>query len=88
MPKAFEKPPLCRLFQAENILTNHLDEPARTTKDYQEPAIAPRVAAALEDALRDEDAIEIDAAILSGSGFWAPTPPATARSSLKTPKSG
>lgn len=64
-----------------------MDQPARTTKDYQEPVIAPRVAAALEDALRDEDEIEIDASMLSGS--WAPTPPAAAaRSSLKTPKSG
>lgn len=75
-----------RLFQAENVLTNSLDQPARTTKDYQEPVIAPRVAAALEDALRDEDEVEIDASTLSGT--WAPTPPATARSSLKTPKSG
>lgn len=73
-------------FQAENLLTSSLDAAARTTKDYQEPAIAPRVAAALEDALRDEDEIEVDASPLSAT--WAPAPPAAARSSLKTPKSG
>lgn len=73
-------------FQAENILSNSLDLPARTTKDYQEPVIAPTVAAALEDALRDEDEMEIDASALSGP--WAPTPPATARRSMKTPNSG
>lgn len=74
------------LFQAENLFSNTLELPARTTKDYQEPVIAPRVAAALEDALRDEDEIEVDASVLSGR--WAPTPPATSRSSLKTPASG
>lgn len=63
-----------------------MDQPARTTKDYQEPSIAPRVAAALEDALRDEDEVEVDASTLSGS--WAPTPPSSTRSSLKTSKSG
>lgn len=72
--------------QAENILMLDMDLPARTTKDYQEPVIAPKVAAALEDALRDEDEIQVDA-----SGFHSslgPTPPASASSSLKKPKSG
>ena len=72
--------------QAENILMLDMDLPARTTKEYQEPVIAPKVAAALEDALRDEDEIHVDA-----SGFHSslgPTPPASASSSLKKPKSG
>lgn len=63
-----------------------MDLPARTTKEYQEPVIAPKVAAALEDALRDEDEIQVDA-----SGFHSslgPSPSASASGSLKKPKSG
>lgn len=70
--------------QAENIMMLDMDLPARTTKEYQEPVIAPKVAAALEDALRDEDEIQVDA-----SGFHSSlgsTPPASG--SLKKPKSG
>ncbi|XP_040919746.1 kinesin-like protein KIF3B [Toxotes jaculatrix] len=73
-------------YKAENILMLEMDLPARTTKEYQEPVIAPKVAAALEDALRDEDEIQVDA-----SGFHSslgPTPPTSASSSLKKPKSG
>lgn len=72
--------------QAENIMMLDMDMPARTTKEYQEPVIAPKVAAALEDALRDEDEIQVDA-----SGFHSslePTPPTSTSSSLKKPKSG
>lgn len=72
--------------QAENIMMLDMDLPARTTKEYQEPVIAPKVAAALEDALRDEDDIQVDA-----SGFRSslgPTPPASTSDSLKKPKSG
>lgn len=72
--------------QAENIMMLDMDLPARTTKEYQEPVIAPKVAAALEDALRDEDEIQVDA-----SGFHSnlgPTPPASTSGSLKKPKSG
>lgn len=73
-------------YKAENIIVLDMDLPARTTKEYQEPVIAPKVAAALEDALRDEDEIQVDASGLhSGLG---PTPPASASSSLKKPKSG
>lgn len=73
-------------YRAENILMLDMDLPARTTEDYQEPVIAPKLAAALEDALRDEDEILIDASCLhAGSG---PAPPATASGSLKKPKSG
>ncbi|XP_060914362.1 kinesin-like protein KIF3B [Labrus mixtus] len=73
-------------YKAENIIMLDMDLPARTTKEYQEPVIAPKVAAALEDALRDEDEIQVDA-----SGFHSslgPTPPASATGSLKKPKSG
>jgi len=59
-----------------------MDLPARTTKEYQEPVIAPKVAAALESALRDEDEIQVDA-----SGFHS-GPPATPPAGLKKPKSG
>ncbi|KAF0036495.1 hypothetical protein F2P81_011807 [Scophthalmus maximus] len=45
-------------YKAENILILDMDLPTRTTKDYQEPVIAPTVAAALEEALRDEDEIQ------------------------------
>uniref|UniRef100_A0A8D3C252 Kinesin-like protein n=1 Tax=Scophthalmus maximus TaxID=52904 RepID=A0A8D3C252_SCOMX len=65
-------------YKAENILILDMDLPTRTTKDYQEPVIAPTVAAALEEALRDEDEIQVDA-----SGFHSrlgPTPPASASS--------
>ncbi|MEQ2278122.1 hypothetical protein XENORESO_012882 [Xenotaenia resolanae] len=71
-------------YKAENILMLDMDLPARTTEEYQEPVIAPKVAAALEDALRDEDEIQVDA-----SGFHSslgPTLPASG--SLKKPKSG
>ncbi|XP_034027992.1 kinesin-like protein KIF3B [Thalassophryne amazonica] len=73
-------------YKGENILMLDMDMPARTTKNYQEPVIAPKVAAALEDALREEDDIQVDA-----SGFhssWGPTSPSSASGSLKKPKSG
>lgn len=74
------------VFQAENIWTNGLDLPTRTAKDYQEPVIAPTVVAALEDALRDEDEIQVDASDLYGN--WGRMSPSSSRTSLKTPKSG
>nr|XP_061801997.1 kinesin-like protein KIF3B [Nerophis lumbriciformis] len=51
-------------YKAENILLLDMDLPSRTTKNYQQPVISPKVVAALKDALRDEDDLEIDA-----SGF-------------------
>ncbi|XP_053706202.1 kinesin-like protein KIF3B [Synchiropus splendidus] len=72
-------------YKAENILMMDMDLPVRTTTEYQEPVIAPTVAAALEDALRDEDEIQVDA-----SGFRSSlgvTPPTGASSGLKKPKS-
>lgn len=38
-----------------------LDMPSRTTRDYEGPAIAPKVQAALDAALQDEDEMQVDA---------------------------
>ncbi|TRY83649.1 hypothetical protein DNTS_017542 [Danionella cerebrum] len=75
-------------YKAENILLLELDVPSRTTKDYEGPVIAPTVAAALEDALREEDEIQVDA-----SGFLAglasnPGLSVSATGFPKKPKSG
>ncbi|XP_027000758.1 kinesin-like protein KIF3B [Tachysurus fulvidraco] len=56
-------------YRAENILMLELDLPTRTTKEYEEPMIAPKVAAALEDALREEGDIQVDASALGQAGF-------------------
>ncbi len=40
--------------------------PNRTTKDYEGPSVAPRVQAALDAALQDEDDIDIDGRSVSG----------------------
>ena len=50
----------CR-YAGENILNVDLDMPARTTLDYQGPTIAPTIQAVLEEALRDEGDIDVDA---------------------------
>lgn len=50
----------CR-YAGENILNLDLDMPARTTLDYQGPVIAPTIQAVLEEALRDEGDIDVDA---------------------------
>ncbi|KAG7472328.1 hypothetical protein MATL_G00107710 [Megalops atlanticus] len=71
-------------YRAENILLLELDLPTRTTKEYEEPVIAPKVAAALEDALRDEDEIQVDASNFHSS---LPTPPGASLSATKKPKS-
>ncbi|XP_070824734.1 kinesin-like protein KIF3B [Chaetodon trifascialis] len=73
-------------YKAENIMMLDMDMPARTTKEYQEPVIAPKVAAALEDALRDEDEIQVDASSFHSN--LGPIPPAGTSGSLKKPKSG
>lgn len=73
-------------YKAENIIMLDMDIPARTTKEYQEPVIAPKLAAALEDALRDEDEIEVDASSFHSS--LGQMLPASASGSLKKPKSG
>nr|XP_060627810.1 kinesin-like protein KIF3B [Anolis sagrei ordinatus] len=48
-------------YRAENIVLLEMDMPSRTTRDYEGPAIAPKVQAALEAALQDEDEIQVDA---------------------------
>ncbi|XP_008557733.1 kinesin-like protein KIF3B [Microplitis demolitor] len=48
-------------YAGENILNLELDMPSRTTLDYQGPAIAPTIQAVLEEALRDEGDIDVDA---------------------------
>ncbi|XP_033889643.1 kinesin-like protein KIF3B [Acipenser ruthenus] len=55
-------------YRAENILLLELDMPSRTTREYEEPAIAPKVAAALEAALQDEDEIHVDASTFESFG--------------------
>ncbi|XP_014002800.1 kinesin-like protein KIF3B isoform X2 [Salmo salar] len=71
-------------YKAENILMLEMDLPARTTKEYEEPVIAPMVAAALEEALREEDEIQVDA-----SGFHSSGPTQTTSTGAgKKPKSG
>ncbi|XP_046380211.1 kinesin-II 95 kDa subunit-like [Haliotis rufescens] len=47
-------------FKGENILEIEMDMPNRTTRDYEGPAVAPRVQAALDAALQDEDDLDID----------------------------
>ena len=50
------------LWQGENIINIELDMPNRTTRDYEGPTVAPKVQAALDAALQDEDDIDIDGA--------------------------
>ena len=45
-----------------------LDLHSRTTSDYQGPLIAPKIQAVLEEALRDDGVIDVDAAPLTISG--------------------
>ncbi|XP_030218654.1 kinesin-like protein KIF3B [Gadus morhua] len=76
-------------YKAENLLKLEMDLPERTTRDYEEPAIAPNVAAALEAALRDEDEIQVDASGFHSSlGLTGGASPASAGGSLRKPKSG
>lgn len=51
---------MCCVLQGENILQLELDMPSRTTRDYEGPSVAPRVQAALDAALQDEEDIDID----------------------------
>ncbi|XP_067856536.1 kinesin-like protein KIF3B isoform X2 [Heptranchias perlo] len=71
--------PRCR---AENILLLELDMPSRTTRDYEGPAIAPKVQAALEAALQDEDELQVDASTFD------PLRSGSARKSKSRPKTG
>uniref|UniRef100_A0A671Q1M6 Kinesin-like protein n=1 Tax=Sinocyclocheilus anshuiensis TaxID=1608454 RepID=A0A671Q1M6_9TELE len=75
-------------YKAENILLLELDLSTRTTKDYEGPVIAPKVAAALEDALREEYEIQVDASGLRASLGSSPGLSASAAGFSKKPKSG
>ncbi|XP_067904464.1 kinesin-like protein KIF3B isoform X2 [Heterodontus francisci] len=70
-------------YRAENILLLELDMPSRTTRDYEGPAIAPKVQAALEAALQDEDELQVDAStfdpLRSGSARKAKSRPKTGK---------
>ncbi|XP_069740063.1 kinesin-like protein KIF3B isoform X2 [Narcine bancroftii] len=68
--------------QAENILLLELDMPSRTTRDYEGPAIAPKVQAALEAALQDEDDLQVDASTFD------PLRSGSLRKSKSRPKTG
>lgn len=65
---------LLPLPQAENIVLLELDMPSRTTRDYEGPAIAPKVQAALEAALQDEDEIQVDASTFESTSNKKPKP--------------
>uniref|UniRef100_A0AAV2M0K9 Kinesin-like protein n=1 Tax=Knipowitschia caucasica TaxID=637954 RepID=A0AAV2M0K9_KNICA len=58
-------------YKAHDLLMLKLDPPSCSTRVYQEPVIAPTVAAALEEALRDEEEIQVDASVL---GILSPAP--------------
>ncbi|XP_071851359.1 kinesin-II 95 kDa subunit-like [Apostichopus japonicus] len=47
-------------YKAENVLQVELDMPNRTTRDYEGPSVAPRVQAALDAALQDEDDLDLE----------------------------
>uniref|UniRef100_A0A673V0Y3 Kinesin-like protein n=1 Tax=Suricata suricatta TaxID=37032 RepID=A0A673V0Y3_SURSU len=66
-------------YRAENIVLLELDMPSRTTRDYEGPAIAPKVQAALDAALQDEDEMQVDASSFEST---------TNKKSKARPKSG
>ncbi|OPJ85008.1 kinesin-like protein KIF3B [Patagioenas fasciata] len=69
-------------YRAENIVLLELDMPSRTTRDYEGPAIAPKVQAALEAALQDEDEIQVDASTFESTSNKKSKPrPKTGRKS-------
>ncbi len=55
-------------FRGENVMRLGLDRPGRTTRDYEGPAVAPRVQAALDAAMLNvEPDIDIDVGALSAA---------------------
>ena len=55
-------------YRGENIMRLNLDHPARTTRDYEGPSVAPRVQAALDAAMNNiEEDIDIDALAISNT---------------------
>eukprot|EP01137_Pigoraptor_chileana_P035052 Opistho-2@28502 len=61
-------------YKAENILQMELDMPDRTTMDYEGPQVAPRVQAALDAALQDEEEVTVEARRPSGDIFSTTDP--------------
>lgn len=59
-------------YRAENIMLLELDMPSRTTRDYEGPAISPKVQAALDAALQDEDEIQVDASSFESTASRKP----------------
>ncbi len=49
------------VFQGENIISLQLDFPSRTTRDYEGPIVSPIIQAAIENAMKGEEHIELDA---------------------------
>uniref|UniRef100_A0A0K8RTR9 Kinesin-like protein n=1 Tax=Crotalus horridus TaxID=35024 RepID=A0A0K8RTR9_CROHD len=74
-------------YRAENIVLLELDMPSRTTRDYEGPAIAPKVQAALEAALQDEDEIQVDASTFESTSKKSKSRPKTGRKSGSSPSS-
>jgi len=55
-------------YRGENIMRLNLDHPARTTRDYEGPSVAPKVQAALDAAMNNmEEDIDIDALAISNA---------------------
>ncbi|GAB6025282.1 Kinesin-like protein kif3b [Chamberlinius hualienensis] len=52
-------------YKGENIMLVDLDLPSKTTRDYVSPAVAPRVQAVLDAALKGEEDLDIDASFIS-----------------------
>ncbi|CAF1319830.1 unnamed protein product [Adineta ricciae] len=48
-------------FKNENIILLQLDFPSRTTRDYEGPMVSPMIQAAIENAMKDEEHLELDA---------------------------
>ncbi|CAF0918185.1 unnamed protein product [Rotaria sp. Silwood1] len=48
-------------FKGENIILLQLDFPSRTTRDYEGPMVSPMIKATIENAMREEEYIELDA---------------------------
>ncbi|XP_075032621.1 kinesin-like protein KIF3B [Mixophyes fleayi] len=73
-------------YRAENIVLLELDMPSRTTREYEGPAVAPKVQAALEAALQDEDDIQVDASTFGSSASKKSKPrPKTGRRTGPSP---
>nr|CAD7416315.1 unnamed protein product [Timema poppensis] len=51
-------------YHGENIVNLEMEAHARTTNDYLGPTVAPKIQAVLDEALKDEGDIDVDAAPL------------------------